>query len=318
LTSGSGERPTNPTVSTGPRVALAVGAILVGAVSVSAGLGAAGAASSSPGASSSRVDSNPCKNPDLVRKRQLLCPDLRMRPPFDIQRDRSPSGTPILRAGNSIDSVGDGPAELRGKRSGGRTMRARQRVQKRGRGHAHFDTGATIILKHIPDQGPYWKFRNAARFELWALNADGERTKRADVGPKQIYCLRDFDRTHPKLRRSPERRVYPSCSQDRGLERVTIGTSVGWSDVYPATYHEQWVKLTDLPRRGCYAYVHIADPHNGIYELDETNNEASTVVFLSERGRYKPGRCEGVRDEALAATQTADDTEVPSSPHGGY
>jgi hypothetical protein len=288
------------------------------ALALSAGLGAAGAASpvEQPAAA---ADRNPCKDRELVRERKLLCPDLRMRPPFDIERDRAPSGTPILRAANSIDSVGDGPAELRGKRAGPRAMRARQRVYKRRGGRTHFRTGAAIALKHIPDQGPYWKFRNAARFELWALNEDGDRAKRADVGPKAIYCLRDLERTHPKLPGSPGHRVYPACSQDRGRDRVTIGTSVGWSDIYPSSYHEQWVNLDDLPQRGCYAYVHIADPHNGIYELNETNNEASTVVFLSERGRYLPGRCEGVEDEALAAAQTADDTEVPGqSPDRGY
>jgi hypothetical protein len=275
--------------------------------------------SASPHDRTKAADRNPCKNREIRRERDLLCPDLRMRPPFDIERDRSPTGTPILRAANSIDSVGDGPAELRGRRISSRAMRARQRVYKRGGGRAHFKTGARIALKHIPEQGPYWKFRNAARFELWALNEQGERTNRADVGPKLIYCLRDLERTHPQLKGSPNHRIYPACSQDRGRDRVTIGTSVGWSDIYPPSYHEQWVSLGHLPQRGCYAYVHIADPHNGIYELDEENNAASTVVFLSERGRYIPGRCRGVEDEALVGAQTADDTEVPGqSPDRGY
>lgn len=293
--------------SSGGRLAAA---IALAAVSLGAGaLPAGGAEVAVPGAGR-----NPCKEPELVRERELLCPDLRMRPPFDIERDRTPGGTPILRAANSIDSVGDGPAELNGRRTGERVMQARQRVYKQdggqGGGYTHFDTGARLALKHIPYQGPYWKFRNAARFELWALNGRGERTTRADVGPKQIYCLRDLEHTHPDLPGSPERRVYPACSQQRGIEQVTVGTSVGWSDVYPASYHEQWVGIDDLPRRGCYAYVQIADPRNGVYELDEANNEASTVVFLTRRGRYLPGRCEGVEDEALPAAQTADDTEV--------
>jgi hypothetical protein len=294
---------------------LAAAALLLG---LGVGLGVGVRRAGGAGATASSAATNPCKNPDLVRERDLRCPDLRMRPPFDIEPDRASDGTPILRAANSIDSVGDGSAELRGKRSGNRTMRARQRVYKRGGGKTHFRTGATLALKHIPDQGPYWKFRNAARFELWALNDDGERTKRADVGPKLIYCLRDLELTHPGLPRSPSHRVYPACSQRRGLNRVTIGTSVGWSDQYPSSYHEQWVRLERLPQRGCYAYVHIADPHNGIFELNEENNEASTVVFLSKRGKYLPGRCEGVRDEELSRAQTADDTEVPGDGHEEY
>jgi hypothetical protein len=41
--------------------------------------------------------------------------------------------------------------------------------------------------------------------------------------------------------------------------------------------------------RGCFAYVQIADPKNGIYESHEGNNEAQRIVRLPfERG---PGRC---------------------------
>jgi subtilase family serine protease len=98
---------------------------------------------------------------------------------------------------------------------------------------------------------------------------------------------------------------------------VTLGTSVGWSDVYPSTYHENWIELDKVRENGCYAFVHIADPKNGIFELNEGNNEASTVVYLTKRGKYRPGRCGGVDDEALAPSQTANDLEVPGD-SGGY
>ena len=35
--------------------------------------------------------------------------------------------------------------------------------------------------------------------------------------------------------------------------------------------------------RGCFAYVHIADPKNGIYESNEDNNEAQVIVRLPFR-----------------------------------
>ena len=37
--------------------------------------------------------------------------------------------------------------------------------------------------------------------------------------------------------------------------------------------------------RGCFAYVHIADPNNRIYESDEDNNEAQVIVRLP----FRPG-----------------------------
>jgi hypothetical protein len=62
---------------------------------------------------------------------------------------------------------------------------------------------------------------------------------------------------------------------------VRLGTSVGWSDVYPASYHEQWVDVTGL--RGRFELVHIADPLDGVEELDETNNAAGVTVRLPLR-----------------------------------
>ncbi len=79
----------------------------------------------------------------------MICPDLRMRAPFDIYMDRS-GGRKLLRSGNSIDSMGPGPAELRRRRTAARTMKAKQRVKLRGGGRKSFATGAKLKFKHIP------------------------------------------------------------------------------------------------------------------------------------------------------------------------
>jgi hypothetical protein len=264
-----------------------------------------------------RAAANDCLDEALREQEGLLCPDLRMRPPFDLDRSKTAGGVPILRAANSIDSVGDGPAELKGHRNGQLRMDARQKIHTDDGRRRTYATGAKMAFKFIPGQGRYWKFADAARFELWELDADGERGRRVEVGPKQIYCLRDLDHTHPRLKGSPNRRVYPRCNQDHDQRKETIGTSVGWSDVYPSTYHENWIELDHVPESGCYAFVHIADPKNGVFELNEGNNEASTVVYLTKGGKYKPGRCGGIDDEALAPSQTANDLEVPGG-GGGY
>ncbi|HEX6116967.1 MAG TPA: hypothetical protein VFY99_07690 [Solirubrobacterales bacterium] len=260
---------------------------------------------------------NDCLDEEAREAKGLLCPDLRMRPPFDLDRDKTAGGVPILRAANSIDSVGDGPAELKGKRDGDLSMEAKQRISTEKRRRLTYATGARLAFKFIPGQGRYWKFRDAARFELWELDDEGRRGRRVEIGPKQIYCLRDLEHTRPGMKGSPNRRVFPSCNRDPGRRAVTLGTSVGWSDVYPASYHQNWIELDHLPASGCYAYVHVADPKNGIYELDETNNEASTVVFLTKGGQYKPGRCGGIHDESLAPSQSAGDLEV-DGPGGEY
>lgn len=209
----------------------------------------------------------------------LRCPDLLMRAPSDIRVDRRTIRRRVLlRSTNSIDSRGRGPAELRGRRDGRRTMSARQVIHRTDGSRSYHRTGARLYFQPIPEQGRYWKFADAARFELWLLDEQMRRQRLVRAGPKQNYCLRDLDRTRGS-RRSPRERVYPACSQNRRERAVTLGTSVGWSDVYPATYHQNWIDVTGV-RPGIYAYVHIADPKNGIWESNEGNNESEAIVSL--------------------------------------
>jgi hypothetical protein len=244
-----------------------------------------------PGAPPDRtpVDENPCIGPFVV---VLRCPDLVMRKPYGIYTERvTKLGHTVMRAGNVIDSVGDGPAELRGTRIGPRTMAARQRIHRRGGGVLVVDTGARLRFKFAHLNRFWWKFHQAARFELWRLDAEGRRLRRVRTGPKVDYCLRDLSHTRPRLARSPRRRVYPACSNNRRAQHVKLGTSIGWADIYPPTYPEQWIDVTGL--HGCFAYVHIADPENGVYELDEDNNEAQVIVRLPFRPGKRRGRCKG-------------------------
>ena len=229
-----------------------------------------------------QLDENPCLT---ERARSLRCPDLRMRRPHGVAVDLvTKPGRVLLRAGNSIDSVGTGPAELHGVRISRRLMRGRQRIYRRAGGRIGVRTGARIFFKYVRGQTFYWKFWNAARFELWRLDDAGRRADFVRRGPKVSYCLRDLEHTRPSLPRSPARRFYPGCSTDPSARRRTLGTSVGWSDVYPPDYPEQWIDVTGL--RGCFAYVHTADPLNHLYESDEDNNEAEVIVRLP----FRPGR----------------------------
>jgi hypothetical protein len=220
---------------------------------------------------------NPCTGPHAGR---LRCPDLQMGTPADMYLDRY-EGRKVLRATNNVKSRGKGPLMLRGTRSGKRSMRARQHIYRWDGSRLIARTGAKLEFKHIPGQGAYWKWAHAARFELWSVDSAGHRERLVRTGPKVVYCLRDLKHTDPGPR-SPRRRVFPGCSQDPGKRRVTLGTSVGWSDVYPSTYYEQWIDVTGL--RGCFAYVHRADPQNHVWETNEGNNDSQRIVRLPWRG----------------------------------
>lgn len=236
---------------------------------------------------------NPCHGAENRRNR--LCPDLVMKPPANLYIERR-GGRRLLRSQNSIDNVGRGPASLRGRRDGQRTMRAYQVIRRRRGRPLLVRTGARLYFQPIPGQYRYWKFADAARFELWSLDRGLRRVELVRTGPKQNYCLRDLERTRPS-RRSPSRRVFPGCSQNPRQRSVTLGTSVGWSDIYPASYYENWIDVTGLPR-GRYAYVHIADPRNGLWELREGNNESEVVVSLPS------GRVLGRRRSRPPETET--------------
>ena len=220
------------------------------------------------------VPENPCERPLL----DLLCPDLQMSPPYDLKIDRKTEpGQVLLRAANSINSHGTGPAELFGTRRGRYTASAVQKIWRRGGGKYTARTGARLEFKFIPGQGRYWKYVHAAAFEIWTVDGLLRPVKLIRTGPKVIYCLRDLKRTRP-MARSPRRFYYPVCNRSGRMRHVTLGTSVGWSDIYPYTYHEQWIDVTGL--RGTFAFKHIADPNNGIWESDETNNTGVTIVQL--------------------------------------
>jgi hypothetical protein len=220
---------------------------------------------------------NPCTGEHAAT---LRCPDLQMGVPADMYLDRY-EGRKVLRATNNVKSRGEGPVMLRGSRSGERTMRARQHIYRLDGSRLIERTGAKLQLKHIPGQGPYWKWIDAARFELWSIDEAGHRERLVRTGPKVVYCLRDLKHTDPGPR-SPRNRVFPKCSQDPRKRKVTLGTSVGWSDVYPSKYYEQWIDVTGL--RGCFAYVHRADPKNRLWENNEGNNDSQRIVRLPWKG----------------------------------
>ena len=213
----------------------------------------------------------PCS---IKRMRQkLLCPDLSMRKPFDLWFSRTSGGRLILHAANDIQSRGAGPLEVRGWKHKPNTkpnrMKTRQIIHKRGPGKYRREASGYLVFYPIPYQGRYWKYAHAARFEIWKLNGDREKVKRVRVGPKADYCFRDLQRTKPSGR-SPGYPVYPGCSQDMGISRVTLGTSVGWSDVYPSNYDDNLINVTGL--KGCYLFRQLADPKNQLSELNENNN----------------------------------------------
>ena len=222
----------------------------------------------------------------LCAGKRVRCPDLIMSAPSDLHIDTTTvPGRVLLRATSSINNRGSGPLELRAHR-GAPGMVVYQAISRRGARPYLVRTAARLVFKTVLSErygqsnvgaASYWKFEHAAAFELWALDANNRPVQLARTGPKVDYCLRDLVRRSPSGR-SPRAPVFPACSQNPDIRRDVLGTSVGWSDVYPYEYPEQWIDVTGL--RGRFGYVLIADPENHLIESDDRNNVSETYVDL--------------------------------------
>jgi hypothetical protein len=223
---------------------------------------------------------NPCIGPEA---KHLLCPNLRIGPPSELYVDIY-DGKVRLHATSDVRSRGLGPMELHGRRDGRRRMKVNQPIYRRGGGHIDLRTDATLRFTDVGSYfgGSYWKVHQLARFELRRATADGAAYGPVlRTSPKLNYCLRDLERTRPG-RRSPTHRHYPGCNQNPYRDRVTLGTSVGWSDIYPADYDKQWIDVSGL--RGCFAFTMTVDPMHLLYESNEHDNTSRRLVRLPYPG----------------------------------
>ncbi|MCW2949098.1 MAG: hypothetical protein JWN41_111 [Thermoleophilia bacterium] len=234
---------------------------------------------------------NPCLGPIAKAYR---CPNLTMSRPSDLSLGRR-GGRLVLFSANSLNSVGTGAASLHGTRDGRYTMAATQLLRRANGSIAVIRTGARLQFKAVPHQYRYWKWNGAARMELWRIDSVGTPIELVRTGPKTVYCLRDLEHTRPWLARSPGE-TFPGCNRSLATRVVTLGASVGWSDVYPSTYNENWIDVQGL--RGCFAYVHIADPTNVMYESNEHDNTSRVTVKLPFTGSSKG--CPGAKPLPVA------------------
>src|SRR5262249_6208117 len=119
----------------------------------------------------------------------LRCPDIRMARPTDLWIEHTRGGRVLLHATSSLDGHGFGPLDIAAHRFSRYSMQAYQVIHRVGR-PAYYRSipDGRVVFKPIPRRGGYWKFKNAARFELWTL---GPGMHQVRTGEKLIYCLRD-------------------------------------------------------------------------------------------------------------------------------
>jgi hypothetical protein len=231
-------------------------------------------------AASAAAIEDPCAGPGA---KDLLCPNRRIARPSELYVDRTGDGHVDQRATSDVRSRGRGPMELRGRRDGRRSMRVNQRIYKVGGGHITVPSEAKLHFTSVGAYfgGSYWKVHQLAHFDLRRVLPDGGLGPVVRTSPKLNYCLRDLAHTRPG-RRSPSHWVYPGCNQNPFIDHDVLGTSVGWSDIYPAAYSKQWINVAGL--RGCFAYQMTVDPKEVLFESNENDNTSQVRVRLPYPG----------------------------------
>jgi len=207
----------------------------------------------------------------LVGPRELL-PDFDQRAPFRL----TVAGTKLGFA-SATDNIGEGPVWVRGSRTApAGSMRAQQLVRMSdGNVRTYGDAGR---LRYTPSPShTHWHLLDFQRYELRTL--DGELVVR---DRKSGFCLADhYGLARRRVQAFTGGRFYGNCaaSNPRALA-VEQGTSIGFTDLYPAHFHGQNLELQGVPA-GIYLLVHHANPTMQLEEIDYTNNAASLRIRLT-------------------------------------
>ena len=201
-------------------------------------------------------------------------PDVVERPPTDLRTSNS-SGRWLLGFTTAVDNMGTGPIVVVGRRApGAAVMRAVQRVTLGpGRYRVYPDVG----LLHYQSVGNHhhWHFQPYERYELRTL--DGRVVVRDH---KQGFCLADHYGRAPGIAHGPPFFLGNCAWGDPRATSLVEGTSVGYTDIYPAYFHGQSVDITGVPA-GNYLLVNRVNPFLRFRELRYDNNAATLAIRLT-------------------------------------
>jgi WD40 repeat protein len=220
------------------------------------------------------------------RLRPTLSPEL--PPDFD---QRVPSGLAVQESNgryllgftSASDNVGLGPLSIVASRPSRSVpnMRAAQRVRLPQRGAR---TYAGIGFLHFTIAFPHmhWHLLDFQRYELRRASDHALIVRDRKSG----FCLADhWAHVHGVVPGKPRKPVFESnCGQhEPGALAISEGTSVGYTDRYPAWFHGQNLDITHV-RAGIYVLVHRTNPELKLRELRYENDAASVRVRLTRVG----------------------------------
>lgn len=241
--------------------------------SIPAGGGVATPLGGPPGATSFRL------RPPLSRE---LPPDFDQRPPSDLSIQSS-GGRYLLGFTSASDNIGPGPLSIVASRPSTAvpTMRAAQRVRIAG-GGAHTYPGIGNLRFVIAFPHMHWHLLDFQRYELRRASDHALIVHDRKSG----FCLADhWGHIQGPVPGKPRAPVFTSnCGQHEPQKlAVSEGTSVGYTDRYPAFFHGQNLDVSHV-RPGTYVLVHRTNPKLVLREERYENNAASVLIRLTRPG----------------------------------
>ena len=225
---------------------------------------------------------------DRLRWRPSISPEL--RPDLDQQ---APSDLTIQKRGSryllgftsASDNVGLGPLSIVASRPSRAvpTMRATQRVRVAGGGVRTYPEIGSLRFTVAPPH-EHWHLLDFQRYELRRASDHALVVRDRKSG----FCLADhWAQVRGFVPGKPSRPVFLSNCRQHEPQALTVseGTSVGYTDRYPAFFHGQNLDVTHVPA-GIYVLVHRTNPSLRLRELRYDNNAASLRIRLTRAGGH--------------------------------
>ena len=214
--------------------------------------------------------------PPPVHIEELL-PDLVQRPPTDLTIAGRP-GHWELGFTSLVDNVGLGPLKIVGNRApGAKRMRASQRILlANGKWHTNADISWLRYVNSPPHH--HWHLMHYDTYTLRTLEGDTVVSDR-----KSGFCLADHYGIAPGNWPGRKAVFLGNCQQYHpDAKHVVEGTSLGFTDRYPAFFHGQNDDITGVPA-GVYDLVHRVNANLALEELRYENDAASVRIRLTWR-----------------------------------
>jgi hypothetical protein len=231
----------------------------------------------SPAAASASPSPSPAPSP--ISHPQLMLPNLRSQPAFDLRIEDAGGGR---RLRFSAGLANDGPGPLLVRRTGRGSCPSDQFATVQvifedrndddlfQRGTDGFGTSLSsgCMLDHPTHD--HWHFDAMAAYTLHRPGAATPLVSRDKIS----FCLRD-NRRIPGVPTEVKKEYYGECARD-----TPQGISPGWVDVYSFELDGQWLEVPDEVDDEVVCLSLEADPQHLLAETDGFDNASSVAIRI--------------------------------------